>query len=67
MKGKTVVNENNEEQKIRIAFNPVTEEFETANAATDNNSEYISSITEVWGSEGLYKFIGNYFQRLRER
>lgn len=66
IKGKDVINENNEQQKIRIAFNPITEEFETANATTENNSEYISSITDVWGPDGVYKFIGNYFDRLRQ-
>ena len=46
MKGKPVINEAHEEQLIKIAFNPITEEFVVANAASDKNPEFISSISD---------------------
>ena len=46
MKGKPIMNERNEAQYIRIAFNPLTEEFTVANVSTDNNPAYISNISD---------------------
>jgi len=50
MKGKPIINEANEEQSIKIAFNPLTEEFSVANASSDNNPEFISNISDIWAS-----------------
>ena len=50
MKGKPIINEANEEQLIKIAFNPLTEEFSVANASSDNNPEFISNISDIWAS-----------------
>ena len=65
MKGKPIINENNEEQLIRIAFNPLTEEFSVANASSDNNPAFISNISNIWASDkGSYNFISEFIQGL---
>lgn len=65
MKGKPIINENNEEQLIRIAFNPLTEEFTVANASSDNNPAFISNISDIWSSgRGTYDFITAFIQGL---
>lgn len=65
MKGRPIINESNEEQLIRIAFNPLTEEFTVANASSDNNPAFISNISEIWSSGiGTYDFITAFIQRL---
>ena len=60
IKGKQVINENNEEQFIRIAFNPLNEEFRVANASSDKNPEFISSVSDIWSSPSLFKFITDF-------
>ena len=63
MKAKPIINEHNEEQLIRIAFNPVTEEFTVANASSDNNPEFISNISDIWTSDKGSFFLINEFLR----
>ena len=65
MKGKPIINENNEEQLIRIAFNPLTDEFMVANASSDNNPAFISNISELWSSDQrTFDYINAFIQRL---
>jgi len=65
MKAQPVINEENESQLIRIAFNPLTEEFAVANAATDNDVEYIANISDIWNSEtGAFKFTTDFMEKL---
>jgi len=65
IKGKTIINEDNEEQLIRIAFNPITEEFSVANAATNNDAEFISNISEIWSrASGVYQFTTDFMDAL---
>ena len=47
MKAEEIINDANERQLIRIAFNPLTEEFAVANAATENDAEWLSNISGV--------------------
>lgn len=66
MKGKPIINENNEEQLIRIAFNPLTEEFTVANASSDNNPAFIPNVSEIWTSgKGAYFFTNEFVQNLK--
>lgn len=44
MTGTKVLNEKNQEVQIKLAFNPLTEEFSVANALSDKNPELISNI-----------------------
>jgi hypothetical protein len=67
MKGKPIINENNEEQLIRIAFNPLTEEFAVANASSDNNPAFIPNVSDIWTSgKGAYFFTNEYIQNLKQ-
>jgi hypothetical protein len=65
IKGKKVINEDNEEQFIRIAFNPLTREFRVANASSDRNPEFVSNVSEIWSGVALYKFTGDFIANLK--
>ena len=65
IKGREITTENNELHTIRIAFNPLIEEFAVADAATDNDPEWVDSISDIWTSErGQFQFITDYIDRL---
>ena len=42
--------EDNEIQPIRISFNPLVEEFAVADAARENDPEWLTNISEIWTS-----------------
>ena len=66
MKGKPIINEASEEQLIRIAFNPLSEEFSVANVSSDNNPAFISNISDIWtSSKGSFFFINDFIQALK--
>lgn len=60
--GLPVVNKRYKTVRIAIAFNPVTETFETANPAIRKNSEWIADISEYFNSSPL-TFARNYLER----
>jgi len=67
MKGKAIINEDNEQKYINIAFNPMTEEFTVANASSDNNPAFIPNISKIWVTNlGTFDFINNYIAKLEE-
>jgi uncharacterized protein with ParB-like and HNH nuclease domain len=51
-------------RRIKIAFNPVLEEFRVADAATVKNKEFINDISEVFESS-TYHFITDYLKQYR--
>jgi len=51
-------------RRIKIAFNPVLEEFRVADAATVKNKEFINDISDVFASS-TYHFITNYLAQYR--
>lgn len=51
-------------RRIKIAFNPVLEEFKVADASTSKNKEYINDISEVYTSS-TWQFITNYLRQYR--
>jgi hypothetical protein len=61
-----VKDENYENRRIVIAFNPVTEEFKVADASTERNPEYINSISDFLAGSGTRKFINGYLERLQK-
>ena len=66
MKGRQVVTADNELQTIRISFNPFDEEFAVANAATENDPLWITSISDIWNSEaGEFGFISGYIETIK--
>ena len=65
MTGKPIINSKDEEEKIRIAFNPLKEEFSVANALTDGNPEFISNISDIWTSgKGSFSFTNDFLKAL---
>jgi len=51
-------------RRIKIAFNPVTEEFKVADAATQKNKEFIPDISKVFESD-TYSFITEYLDQYK--
>lgn len=59
--GLKVVDKRYQSVRIRIAFNPVTEEFATLTPVIDKNSEWISDISALFNAESSYTFYSDYF------
>ena len=67
MKAKEIIDEDNDEQLIRIAFNPLREEFAVANAASDRDPEWLSNVSEIWTEPGgLWTFTNGFIGHLSE-
>jgi hypothetical protein len=66
VKGIPVIRENYGTEKIEIAFNPLDQSFEVADAAIRKNKSYIHDISVLW-ADGMnqFKFIGNYIKELK--
>ena len=65
MKGQPVVTDKNDRQLIRISFNPLREEFAVADAARENDPEWLTSITEIWTSpDGVWAFTNQFISQL---
>lgn len=66
VKGIPVIRENYSSEKIEIAFNPLEETFEVADATIRKNKVYISDISALWADGiNLFKFTGNYIKELK--
>lgn len=61
--GLSVVNKRYKSVRIKIAFNPITEEFATLTPVLEKNPQWISDISELFATETPYSFYGEYFQR----
>src|SRR5271166_2987882 len=48
MTGAEVIRADNSRERIKIAFDPLSERFEVANAATAQDRAFISNIADVW-------------------
>lgn len=59
--GLKVVNKRYKSVRIKIAFNPVTEEFATLTPVIEKNSEWISDISELFNATSIYTFVSDYF------
>lgn len=67
MKAEEIIDEDNDEQLIRIAFNPLQEEFAVANAASDRDPEWLSNISDIWTKPGgLWSFTNGFIEELSE-
>ena len=67
IKGRSVVSENFESEKICIAFNPLDECFEVADAAIRRDKAFIPDISCVWTSDSdIFEVVDNYLKGLRE-
>lgn len=65
LRGVSVIRENFSTEKIEIAFNPLEERFEVADAAIRRDKTFIPSISAVWDSQiGLLQFSRQYLEGL---
>ncbi len=58
--GLPVINNRYKQVRIKIAFNPVTEEFETLTPVIERDSQWISDISEYFNSASPFSFINDY-------
>lgn len=66
IQGAMVLRENYQKEKIQIAFNPITEKFEVADAATKRDPEYIPDISVVWSEEtDIFELAEAYLNQLK--
>lgn len=66
VKGISVFRENYESEKICIAFNPLEEKFEVADAAIQRDTAYIPDISILWNKDtDIFEFVEEYLSRLR--
>ncbi len=66
VRGVPVLRENYEREPIQIAFNPMEEKFEVADAAISRDTAYIPSISVLWAKETkITKVIREYTERLQ--
>jgi hypothetical protein len=67
IKGAEVVRANFKRERIQIAFNPLLERFEVADAAIRKNKAYIADISAIWRPEtGLLSFARAFIQELKQ-
>ncbi len=66
IRGIQVLRENFSKEQIAIAFSPLQEKFEVADAAIRRDKSYIPNISALWDSEvGLVKFVNRFLADLR--
>jgi hypothetical protein len=66
VRGVPVIRENFTSEKIEIAFNPLDERFEVADAAIRRDKTFIPNISALWDPKiGLIKFASDYVDGLR--
>jgi len=66
VKGIPVIRENYETEKISIAFNPLEERFEVADAAIRRDKSYIPDISTLWaGDAKIIRIIRDYISNLQ--
>ncbi len=67
VKNVQVLRDDFEEEHIKIAFNPLDEKFEVADAAILRDKAFIPDISILWsGDAKITKIIRNYLERLKE-
>ena len=65
--GTPVYRNNYDAEQIEIAFNPLQERFEVADAAIRRDRSYITNISEIWGKDSdVFQVVENYLASLGE-
>ena len=68
IRGIPVVRENYEKEKIEISFNPITEKFEVADAATKRDRSFIPNISVLWDkSTDMFELVDSYVKHNKEQ
>lgn len=66
VKGISVIRENYDSELIYIAFNPLLEKFEVADAAIRRDKSYIPDISILWSKEtDLFEIVDRYLSELK--
>lgn len=60
--GLPVVDKRYKQVRIRIAFNPVSQEFATLTPVIEKNPEWISDISDLFNATSTYGFVKAYFE-----
>ena len=61
--GLSVVDKRYRKQRITIAFNPVTESFETVTPVIRRNPEWLPDVSEIFNTAATFSFLSAYFER----
>jgi hypothetical protein len=68
LKGQEVIRSDYSKEKIQIAFNPLEEKFEVADAAIKRSPEWISDISELWsGNVKRHRFVKDFLDNLKSK
>lgn len=68
VKGKEVLRDNLRKELIKIAFDPLKEEFKVADASTTRSSFFINNISDYFTCpEGNHEFINSYLENLSSK
>ncbi|HRG33551.1 MAG TPA: DUF262 domain-containing protein [Saprospiraceae bacterium] len=67
MKNQEIMTVDYEHKKIKIAFRPFDSNFKVADAATDNDPEFISDLSSLWAGDGDFAIISNFIEKLKEK
>ena len=68
VKGVAVVREDYSREKIEIAFDPLSERFEVADAAIRRDPAFLPSITRLWDSQvDLFELVDEYLEKLKTK
>ncbi|MBF0931900.1 MAG: putative DNA binding domain-containing protein, partial [candidate division SR1 bacterium] len=65
--GHSVIKEGGKKEQIRLSFNPVTTEFNVADASTEKGHDWIYDIKEILNGENLYHTTTEYLSKYKER
>lgn len=66
-RGISVLRQDGRAEAIQIAFNPLQEQFEVADAAVRKDKAYLPNISALWASDAsLFEIVGDYLRTLRE-
>jgi hypothetical protein len=68
MKGRKVITADNDEQLIRISFNPLTEAFAVADASRERDPDWLTDISSIWNSGGgEWAFTNSFIKQMAEK
>jgi hypothetical protein len=66
IKGKSIIDKNFNQTKLRIAFNPLEERFEVSNPAIEKDVEWISDIHQIFATNA-YDSIDHYIAKFKNK
>ena len=66
MKGKKVINSNFDEKAIIISYCPLEDKFEVGYTATKKDPEWIYNISDLFTTNNMFKFTGDFIQHLHD-